>query len=156
MVIVYGEAADNGRAARWIYQEHYPHFVTPSHTLFAKIIQQLWDKGTFTVNRADCGAPRRHCKPNFEKDLLHCFEETPSMSTRTIARGMGVPHTTIWEVLHEQQLHPYHPQRIHAMGPADSAPHANFCTWFLHRRVEEPQFPRQIFFTEESRFTRDS
>ena len=32
-----------------------PHPVTPSHTLFAKVIQRLRERCTFTVNRADCG-----------------------------------------------------------------------------------------------------
>ena len=34
--------------------ERYPHRVTPSHTLFAKVIQRIRDRDTFTVNRADC------------------------------------------------------------------------------------------------------
>ena len=56
MVLVYGEAAGNGRAARRIYQERLPYRVTPPHTLFAKVIQRLRKRDTFTVNRADCGA----------------------------------------------------------------------------------------------------
>ena len=51
---------------------------TPSHTLFAKVIQQFRGRGTFTVSRADCGAPRRCRTPNFEEDVLHRVEETPS------------------------------------------------------------------------------
>ena len=31
------------------------------------------------------------------------------------------PHTSVWRVLHEQQLHPYHLQKVHALGPADFA-----------------------------------
>ena len=38
MVLVYGEAAENGKAASRIYQQCYPHRVNPSHTLFAKVI----------------------------------------------------------------------------------------------------------------------
>ena len=102
MVLVYGEAAGNGRAARRIYQERYPHRVTSSHTLFSKVIQRLRERITFTVNRADGCAPRRRRTPNFKKDGLHRVGETPSTSTRTIARGMGVPHSTVLEVLHEQ------------------------------------------------------
>ena len=156
MVLVYGEAAGNGRAARWIYQKHYLYCVTPSHNLFTKVVQRFWESGTFTVNRADCGAPRRHCTLNFEEDVLHHVEETPSTSTQTIVHVMGVPQSPIWEVLHEQQVHPYHPQRVHAMGPVDFARLANFCMWFLHQCVEEPQFPQQLLFTNECTFTRDA
>ena len=90
---------------------------------------------------ADCGVSSRRHTPNFEENILHLVEETQSTSTRTIVRGMGVLHSTVWEVLHELQLHPYHPQRVHAMDAADFALHANFCMWFLHCCVEEPQFP---------------
>ena len=38
IVLVDVEAAGNGRAARRIYQERYPHRVTPSHILFAKLL----------------------------------------------------------------------------------------------------------------------
>ena len=39
---------------------------------------------------------------------------------------------------------------------ADFALRANFCMLFLHRCVEEPQFPRQVLYTDECRFTRDA
>ena len=52
---------------------------------------------------------------------------------RTIAGGMDVPQSTVWNVLFEQKLHPYHLQTVHAMGPADFALRANFRMWFLHR-----------------------
>ena len=44
MALMYDEAAGNERAARRIYQECYLHRVTPSHTLFAKIIQRLRER----------------------------------------------------------------------------------------------------------------
>ena len=42
------------------------------------------------------------------------------------------------------------------MGQADFALRAYFCMWYLHRCMEEPKFPRQILFTEEYRFTKDT
>ena len=42
------------------------------------------------------------------------------------------------------------------MGPADFALRPNLFKWFLHLCVEEPQFPRQILFTDEYRFTRNA
>ena len=53
MVLVYGEAASNRRAARRIYQERYKHCVTPSHTLFAKVIQRVRGRSSFAVNKAN-------------------------------------------------------------------------------------------------------
>ena len=137
-----------------IYHERYPQGVPPSHTMFAKVIQRLLESGTFTDNRDDCGFPRRRRIPNFKEDVLHRVEETSSTHIRTIARDMGVHHSTVCEVLYEQKLHPYNLKRVPAMSPADFALSDNFCLWFLHRCVEEPQFPRQTLFTDECRFTR--
>ena len=78
MVLVYGKVAGDVRAARRIYQECYLHHVTPLHTLFTKVIQWLWERGTY---RADCGAPRKHHTPNFDEDILYPVEETSSTST---------------------------------------------------------------------------
>ena len=77
MMLVYDKAEGNGRAAHRSYQDHYQHRVTTLHSLFAKVIQRLREEGTFTVNRADCSAPRRHLSPNFEEDVTHHVEETP-------------------------------------------------------------------------------
>ena len=75
--------------------------------MFAKVIQRLRprERGTFTINKADCDALRWRITPNFKQDLLHYVEVTQSTSTRTIASGMCVPHSTAQEVLHEQQLY---------------------------------------------------
>ena len=139
MVLVNGEAAGNARAARHIYQQRYPHRVSSSVNLFAKDIQRLRERGIFTINWVDCGAQRRRCTPNVEEDVLHSVEETLSTSTQTISRGMGVPHSTAWEVLHEEKQHPCHPQRVVAMGPIDFAFRDNFCIWFLRHSVWKNQ-----------------
>ena len=73
------------------------------------------------------------------------------MSTRIIDLALDV-----WRVLHEQQLHPYHLQKVHALGPADFAPRVIFCAWFLHQSVDNPEFPRRILFKDETFYTREA
>ena len=53
--------------------------------------------------------------------MLGRVEADPTKSTR-VAREMGTAHSSVWRVLHEQQLHPYHPQRIHVLLVTDFAP----------------------------------
>ena len=67
MILPYGEARRNGRAARRPYQDCFPQRLTPSHTLFAVITQRLRERGTFTASRNDCGAPRRLRTPELEE-----------------------------------------------------------------------------------------
>ena len=71
------------------------------------------------------------------------------MSTRNIAGRLNVDHQTAWRVLHDQQLHPCHPQKIQVMQPQDFTSRAHFCKWFMHRCVEEPDLPWRILFTDE-------
>ena len=145
--------------------------------------QRATETGTFTPSRANCGAPRQRRTPEFEEDVLHLVEEDAT-STRQIAGTLSdfmythqpprlliingynfynvrftgrlnVDHKAVWRVLHEQQLYPYHPQKVQAMQPEDFGPRTNYCRWFLHRCVDEPNFPRQILFTDEAHFTRE-
>ena len=60
MMLLYGKARRNGRAARLLYVEHFSHCQTPSHALFAKVYQQALEMGTFTASRSDCGARWQH------------------------------------------------------------------------------------------------
>ncbi|KAJ8872620.1 hypothetical protein PR048_026228 [Dryococelus australis] len=41
---------------------------------------------------------------------------------RALARAKSVAPSIVWEVLHEQQLHPCHLQRVQSLRPADFAP----------------------------------
>ncbi|PSN50223.1 hypothetical protein C0J52_07798 [Blattella germanica] len=117
----------------------------PSYSLFATVYQWASETGTFTPSRADCGAPRRRRTPEFEEDVLNLVEEDATASTRKIAGRLNVDHKAICRVLHEQQLHPYHPQRVQAMQKEDFGPRANFCRWFLHHCVDEPDFHNGSF-----------
>ena len=67
MILPYGEARGNGRAARRLYQDRFPHCPTPSHILFAVITQRLRERGTFTASRNNCGASRRLRTPELEE-----------------------------------------------------------------------------------------
>ena len=67
----------------------------------------------------------------------------PCINTRNIAGRQNVDHQTVWRVLYEQQLHPYHLQKVEALQPQDFASRAHICRWFLHRCVEEPDFSRR-------------
>ena len=48
----------------------------------------------------------------FEEAVLHAVDEDATTITRNIADRLNVDHKTVWRVLHEQQLHTYHPQKV--------------------------------------------
>jgi hypothetical protein len=54
------------------------------------------------------------------------FEEQPDTSTRSFAHTLSVKHMLVWQVLHDEHLHPYHLQKVQGMGPNDFAPHVKY------------------------------
>ena len=67
VILPYGKARGNWRAARRLYQDRFPQRPTPSHTLFAVVTQRLRERSTFTARKNDCGAPRRLRTPELEE-----------------------------------------------------------------------------------------
>lgn len=50
MHLVYGLAQGNGRAAHRLYTERFPMRRAPHHTLFARLHQNLRERGSFMVS----------------------------------------------------------------------------------------------------------
>jgi hypothetical protein len=46
------------------------------------------------------------------EDILDGVNKTPGVSTRRVSMQGGIAHSTVWRVLREQQLCPYHLQRV--------------------------------------------
>jgi hypothetical protein len=57
--------------------------------------------------------------PQFDEDVLQCFEDNPSTSTHAVAHKLGVDHRLVWNVVYKQQLHPLHQQKVQALSPSD-------------------------------------
>jgi hypothetical protein len=113
-------AADrNGRMAQRLYQERFPNRRLPHHSTFASINQRLRETGLLHVNRHDYGQGRTARTPRFEEAVLNMVADTPSSSTRRNGQAMHASYTTVRQVVHQQQLHQYHQQKVQAMGPVD-------------------------------------
>ncbi|KAJ4445089.1 hypothetical protein ANN_06888 [Periplaneta americana] len=100
------------------------------------------------------GRPRS-TTPEVREEILEAVNMTPSISTRRVALQVNVPHTTVWRLLKEYQLYPYHLQRVQALSPADYPAQVRFCQWFLQQCGVNPNFPALVLFTDEAPFTRD-
>lgn len=56
---------------------------------------------------------------NVENAILENVAINPGTSTRGLALHYNVSKTTVWRILKEQQLHPYHVQKNHCLQPQD-------------------------------------
>lgn len=112
--------------------------------------------GCFRYIGNDRGRPRSERTPEVEEAVLLEVERNPAVSTREIANHLETSRSTVWRVLSEQLLHPYHVQRVQALSPAtDYGPRVNFCRWFLRKCADDVNFGSMILFTDEAGFRRD-
>ncbi|GBM82554.1 hypothetical protein AVEN_29340-1 [Araneus ventricosus] len=74
---------------------------------------------------------------------------------REVSRVVNVPHSIVWRVLRDEELHPYHVQKVQALIPADYAPRVEFARWFLQQLAAQPNFSAHVLFTDDSTFTRE-
>lgn len=77
------------------------------------------------------------------------------MSTRIVANQEGSSQSTVWRILHEMLLYPYHIQRVQALEERDFPLRREFCNWLEEQRVAVENFEKRILFTDEAGFTRN-
>lgn len=90
------------------------------------------------------------------ENVLERIENSPQTSTRKIAATIGVSHNTVWKILKEEQLHPYHIQRAQELLPTDFPLRIRFPQEFLEKVHVNPQFHTYVLFTDEANFSKNS
>jgi len=87
---------------------------------------------------------------NTQENILQMVQRSPRLSTRRMASRIGVSRMQVWRTLHEEDLYPYHDQRVH-LEPGDHAQCMDFCHWIkVH-----PELLSIILFSDEAAFTWD-
>lgn len=152
----YGRANGNALEARRLYAERHPLRQIPHHTIFASLHRRLSEGGTFRGHYNDNGRPREVRTVAIEEAVLNIIEEEPDTSTRRIAIVLNVSHAVVWRILKEQQLYPFHIQRVQALLPRDFIPRMLFCRWFSGKLARNPQFAAKVLFTDEANFSREA
>lgn len=151
----YGMARGNALAAQRMYRRAFPNRVIPQHRMFSNIHRRLGELGRFKVNRTDAGRPRTTRSAAAELRILTAIENDPSTSVRIIAAEENVPKTCVHEILREQQLYPYHYQKVQALAPADPETRLNFCHRIGDIYHENQTFLSRVLFTDEAGFGHD-
>ncbi|GFT04312.1 uncharacterized protein TNCV_1928731 [Trichonephila clavipes] len=153
MHLAYGAANCSGPAAQRLYAERYPMRRIPSHNFFARLHQRLAETGSF--ERADMVRVRTARTPAVEQNVLQHVEKNPRTSTRSVANSVEVSHCSVWRILREQDMHPFHVQRVQTQQPEDYAPRVAFAQWYLGKCATNPLFPDEVLFSDEASFKRE-
>lgn len=154
MHFVYGLANGNSYEARRIYQQKYPRRLVPCAETFTNIHRRLAETGTFERNKNTLGRPQTIRTPELEEAVLQLIDEHPETSTRKIGVTVNASHQTILRILHDQQLYPFHIQRVQALLPRDFPQRLVLCDWFRQKITQNEQFLSYILFTDEANFSR--
>jgi len=68
-----------------------------------------------------------------------------------MASRIGVSRMQVWQTLHEEDLFPYHDQKVQHLEPGDHAQRMDLFRWI----TAHPELLSIILFTDEASFTRD-
>lgn len=154
MHLMYGLANCSGTEARRLYQERFPNRVLPCNKTFSTIHRRLAETGSFSHQKTgNSGRQVSVRTPELEESILDVIADHPNKSTRELGLQFNVSCQTVWTILREQQLHPYHVQRVHSLLPRDYYPRIQLSQWFI-RKCVNPHFLNNVLFTDEAKFSR--
>lgn len=156
MLVIYGKCRQSAAAASRLYAQLFPLRVHPTPRVFLNVLQRARDTGDLREHRGGhAGRPRRAGNVRIEEDILNLIFQDPTTSTRVIARQLQVSQKKVWKTLRENQLHPFHVQRVQALQPQDHPRRVQFCEWLLQQHENDQNFTRKILVMDEASFTRN-
>lgn len=86
-----------------------------------------------------------------EDFVLDRFESGHSTSTGAVTADVGVCLNTVWSVLHEEGIQPFHMKRVHCLNK-DHYPRRLECVREMLRIRTKLQFLALVSFTDEASF----
>jgi hypothetical protein len=135
----YSRANGNAHEARRLYQVTFPNRRLPCSRTFSRIAQRLRERGAFILV-IEGGRPRTARTVQQKQRILARVAANPGTCTRKISSAEGVHRSTVWRILHEDRLYPYHLHRVQGLKPEDLSRRVTFCQWCLEQCVRNPQF----------------
>ena len=147
---MYGFCDGNGHAAVDEYQMCFPDRRIPFRAVFFRIHQTMREPGCLPSVAVQS---EKEVVPliNTRENILEMVQRSPRQSTRRIASCIGVSRMQMWRTLHEEDLYPYHDQRVQHLEPGDHAQRMDLFHWIKAHR----ELLRVILFSDEASFTRD-
>ena len=140
MHLVYGFFNGSARAAVEEYRRRIPDRRIPSRSVFTRVHQTLRETGC--LPSVDVQSERQVVRTiHTRENILEMVHRSPRLSTRRMASRIGVSRMQVWRTLHEEDLYPYHDQRVQHLEPGDHAQRMDLCHWI----TAHPQLLSVIF-----------
>lgn len=156
MLLSYGECHHNAAAASRLYAERFPLRIHPTPITITNVVRRARETGDLREHRGGhAGRPRQPGNVQKEQEILNIIDEDPSRSTRDIAYEVELSQSKVWKTLRENQLYPFHVQRVQALLPEDHPRRVQFCEWLQQNQAADQNFSRRILSVDEAIFTRN-
>lgn len=157
MLILYGECQRNARLTCRVYRERFPDRQRfPTHGLITRLVNRARESGYVGLNRIErAGRPRDVRTVQLEERVIDAVHAEPGTSTRRLERRLHVSRTMINKITRTEKLHPYHKQRVQDLEGGDRELRLHFCQMMIRKDEDDPDFLRNMLWTDESLFTRE-
>ncbi|KAJ8960253.1 hypothetical protein NQ318_003978 [Aromia moschata] len=154
MYLIYVWCNSNSSAAVTRYRQEFPNKRTPSRKMFDNIDRRLRATGTFYKTNRNAGRQRFTRNVNVEERVLNRVWEDPTLSTRRLGMLDNISQSSVWRILYEQTLYPFHAVKVQELLPTDFQKRLKFCRSMLQKHRDDLLFFKRILFTDESCFTK--
>lgn len=152
IILTYGAVNQNVAACIREYSQRFPGRRVPSKQTVLNAVQRLRDTGSVVAGHGGRGLQR---PADVDDAVLAIVEETPTVSTREIARRLQVSQNMVWRILRENVYHPFHYRKEHVIHAGDPELRERFCEWLLECVQQDRNFTRNVLWTDEATFTRE-
>lgn len=110
-----------------MYEECYPNNCLPCSETFTKLRLRLPESGSSSRSTDIIGTPRNVRNAQLEDKVLEVIVELPETNTEKISQRVNVSYKTVWNILKENLVHPYHIQHLEDLLPNDYFLHMQCC-----------------------------
>lgn len=152
IIISYGAAGNNARAAAIHYANRFPLRRHPNHATILDLLRR--GRGGFLHRQR---RNRRYDDPDDPEILtvLGMVFMNPHISQRRICRTLNMTYGTVNRILKANHFHAYHISLHQALTENDAQGRVRFCRWAQEQIVRDRQFFNRVMFSDEATFKND-
>lgn len=152
MLAVYFQCFENAPLAEREYAGRYPERRLHSRNVFRRLAIRLRQTGSVRP----IPVPIRRRPVRNEDNIINVLayvQVDPHLSIRNISSDLGISCATVFRILRDFKLHPYHVVLHQALSDTDFDRRLDYCYWLRDMCNENRQFLSQILWTDEATFT---
>lgn len=152
LLLIFGEAQRNSRAALRLYMERYPNRHIPDHKIFVRLEQNLrQNEDAFSIRKRKL-ITKRVCDDATVAAVCQHFDQNPRQSLRRAGMQINVSKTSLQRCLKRTGYHPYKFKNLQNLGLQHINQRQQFLAQIAVLETEDRRLYSHILWTDESRF----